>query len=120
MAKKSVKNTKVRISKFTLGDRIAYLRKKRDLTQGELAKKAKLSQSSIAQIESGKKDPSMGAVQRLADALDVHMALLFAEDDVHIFDMVNLRKKYKSVEDLNETLYRAVGEVVRFARDIGW
>lgn len=120
MAKKVVKNTKMRISNYSLGERIAYLRKKRDMTQVELAKKAKLSQSTIAQIEKGKKDPSMTTVQSLAQALVVHIAVLFAEDDVHIFDMKTLRAKYKKVEDLNETLYRGVGEVLRFARDIGY
>lgn len=120
MAKKTVKNTRLRISKYSLAARISYLRKKRDMTQEELAKKAKLSQSTIAQIENGKKDPSMEAVQRLAGALGVQIAVLFAEDDVHVFDMSTLRSKYKKVEDLNETLYRAVGEVLRFAREIGY
>lgn len=120
MAKKRVKNTNLRISKYSFAERIAYLRKKRDMTQAELAKKAKLSQSTIAQIEKEKKDPSMEAVQRLAAALDVHIAVLFSEDDVHVFDMKKLRSKYKDVGSLNETLYRAIGEVLRFAREIGY
>lgn len=120
MAKSSAKRTNKGISSYSLSERIAYLRKRRDMTQIELAKKAKLSQSTIAQIEKGKKDPSMATVQNLAKALDVHIAVLFAEDDVHVFDMGKLKQKYKKVDDLNDTLYRAVGEVLRFARDIGY
>lgn len=120
MAKKTTKSTKVRISEYSLGERIAYLRKKRDMTQTALAAKAKLSQSTIAHIENGKKDPSMNTVKALAHALGVHIAVLFAEDDVHVFDMVKLQGKYKRVEDLNGTLYRGIGEVIRFARSIGY
>lgn len=111
---------KASISQYSLPERIAYLRKKRDMTQGELAKKSKVSQSTIAQIENGRKDPSMTTVLSLAKALDVHVSILFAEDEVHVFDMKKLKAKYKSVEDLNETLYRSVGEVLRFARGIGY
>lgn len=118
--RKTVKNTKLRPSTYSLAERISYLRRKREMTQAELAKKSKLSQSTIAQIENGKKDPSMDAVKRLAGALGVHPAILFTENDVHVFDMKQLKARYKKVEDLNETLYRALGEVVRFAREIGY
>lgn len=120
MARLSVKNSKTRISKYSLAERITYLRKRRDMTQAELAKKAKVSQSTIAHIENGKKDPSMDTVQRLALALDVHIAILFSEDDVHVFDMKKMKSKYESVDDLNDTVYRAIGEVIRFAKGIGY
>lgn len=120
MAKQPSKRPTAKISKYSLAERVAYLRKKRSLTQAEVAKLTKLSQSTITQIENGKKDPSIETVQKLAKALDVHVAVLFAEEDVHVFDMKKLRSKYKNVDDLNETLYRAVGEVLRFARAIDY
>lgn len=120
MAKKSSKRPTKRISKYSLAERIAYLRTRREMTQTQLATLAQLSQSTITQIENGRKDPSIATVQKLAKALDVHIAVLFAEDDVHVFDMGKLKQKYKKVDDLNDTLYRAVGEVLRFARDIGY
>ncbi len=48
------------------------LRNSRKLTQEQLAKKAKVTQGYIAQIESGlKKNPSLPMLRRLAKALGV-------------------------------------------------
>jgi transcriptional regulator with XRE-family HTH domain len=108
------------ISNYTLPERLKYLRQSRDLTQGELAKKAGVAQSTIAQIESGRKDPSISTLKMIAKALDIEMAILFASDDVHVFDMNRLNDRYKRVEDLNPTLHVAMDRVVRFAKKIGF
>lgn len=92
----------------------------RELTQGELAKKAGVAQSTIAQIESGRKDPSISSLKLIAGALDIEMAILFASDDVHVFDMKRLNDRYKHIEDLNPTLHVALDRVVRFAKRIGF
>lgn len=52
-----------------LGKNIRSLRKKKELTQEELAYKADLDYSYINQIENGKRNPSMEAVERIAKAL---------------------------------------------------
>lgn len=109
-----------RIDRFPLNDRIRYLRMKRELTQAALSKAAGVSQSTIAQIESGSKDPSFTTLVKLSAALDCHIAVLFSSDDVHVFDMKRLRKKYGSVDKLNETLYHSFGRVIDFAREIGF
>jgi transcriptional regulator with XRE-family HTH domain len=120
------KKTKVKAKKkhsidgFSLGERIRYLRRKRELNQVELAKIAKVSQSTIAQIESGEKDPSISALERIARALDVHISILFVGDDVHVFDLNRLRKRYDQVGKLNPTLYFALGRVVAYAKEIGF
>jgi transcriptional regulator with XRE-family HTH domain len=85
-----------------------------------LGKATGLSQSSIAQIEKGKKDPSISTLKKIAEALDVHLAVLFASDEVHVFDMPRLKAKYDHVDKLNDTLYAALGRLVQYARDIGF
>ena len=105
---------------YKLGERIAYLRNRKEWSQATFAAKSNVSQSTIAQIESGRKDPSVTTLIKLAEALEVHPAVLFAGNDVHIFDMRRMKNKYKTVSDLNDTLYRAVGEVVRYAKEIGF
>lgn len=107
-------------SAFSLAERLIYLRQRRNLTQAELAKSATVSQSTIAQIESGRKDPSLSTLLKLSEALDIHVAILFSSDDVHVFDMKRLRKKYKNVEKLNPTIYYALGKVVAYGKDIGF
>jgi len=109
------------ISGYTLPERILYFRQeRRKLSQSELAKMSGVSQSTIAQIETGRKDPSISTLLKIAKALDVHMAVLFASDDVHVFDMASLRLRYDHVDKLNPTLYTALGKVVAWAKDIGF
>ena len=109
------------ISEYSLPERLKYLRlERRQMSQSELAKAAKVSQSTIAQIESGKKDPSISTLKKIADALDVNMAVLFASEDVHVFDMSRLKKKYDNADKLNPTLYTALGKVIQWAKSIGF
>jgi transcriptional regulator with XRE-family HTH domain len=116
MAKKTLPS----ISKYTLPERIVYMRERRKLTQKELAKNAGVSQSTIAQIEKGKKDPSISSLKKISEALGVHLSVLFASDEVHVFDMPRLKSKYNHVDKLNETLYTALGKIIQYARDIGF
>ncbi len=111
---------KPQIERFTLSERIKYLRQKRDITQSELAKLAHVSQSTIAQIENGSKDPSFSTLLKLSQALDCHIAVLFTSEDLHVFDMKRLKKKYNSVDKLNPTLYYSFGRVIEFAKEIGF
>ena len=117
---KSKREKPTGIDTFELPQRLKYLRGLRSLSQQELAKVSGVSQSTIAQIEGGRKDPSISTLKKICKALEVQMAVLFAGDEVHVFDMKRLRARYKTAGDLNPTLYKAVGEVVRFAKDVGY
>jgi transcriptional regulator with XRE-family HTH domain len=59
---------------------IRMIRTDRDLNQATLAKRAKLSQSTIAQIERGVKLPSLGTLVQIAKALKVLPYQLLKED----------------------------------------
>ena len=59
-----------------LGERIRAIRKEKNLTQEELAYRAKLDYSYVNQIENGKRNPSMEAVARIAHALRVKVTEL--------------------------------------------
>lgn len=54
-----------------LGLKIREIRKQKNLTQEEVAYKAQLDYSYVNQIENGKRNPSMDAVERIAKALGV-------------------------------------------------
>lgn len=118
--RKKSSSPKPQLERFTLSERIKYLRQKRDLTQAELAKLAQVSQSTVAQIESGDKDPSLTTLLKLSSALDCHIAVFFTSEDLHVFDMKRLKKKYNSVDKLNPTLYYSFGRVIEFAKEIGF
>ena len=59
-----------------LGKKIREIRKKKELTQEDLAYKAGLDYSYINQIENGKRNPSMEAVEKIAKALGVKVQAL--------------------------------------------
>ena len=54
-----------------LGKRIAELRKKGGLSQAELAKRVNVSASTIGMYEQGRREPSIGVLLALSEALNV-------------------------------------------------
>lgn len=103
---------------YPLGERLKYLRSSRHLSQAQLAKDVKLSQATIAQIESGRKDPSVKTLRQIARALDIEIASLFTGDDIFVFDLRRLRRKYNHRDKLTPHLYMGLGKVIQYARDI--
>ncbi len=62
-----------------LGSRIRQLRKQQQLSQEELAAKAQVDLTSISEIESGLRNPSLKTLHKIARALNVSLAELFLE-----------------------------------------
>ena len=57
-----------------IGDKIKAWRKKREITQDALAKKANIPYTTLAKIESGViKNPSIRTVMKIAGGLDVSL-----------------------------------------------
>lgn len=52
-------------------------RMKKGMTQAQIAKKMGTTQSSIARVESGRSNPTIPYMQRLADALDMRLDVRF-------------------------------------------
>ncbi len=63
-----------------LGVRIRSLRQARRLTLRELAARAGVTESFLSQVEREKTSPSIASVQRIARAMDLSIAQLFAEE----------------------------------------
>lgn len=118
MANSKSKKKELVIPEYNLGERLKFLRETRNLTQKELASLAKVSQATIAHIEKSTKDPSVETLKKLAEALDTHIATLFASSEVFVFDLKRLRRKYSDVDKLTPHLYTALGKVVQYAKDI--
>jgi DNA-binding XRE family transcriptional regulator len=60
-------------TEFILGLYLA--RRQKGLTQAELAERVHMSQSSLARIESGKANPTLNTLLKIAKALDVQLHL---------------------------------------------
>lgn len=64
-----------------VGDRIREIREDKKLSTRSLAEKSEVSASLISQIESGKVDPSLSTLRKIAVALDVALFSLVLVDD---------------------------------------
>ncbi|HHP8972438.1 TPA: helix-turn-helix domain-containing protein [Listeria monocytogenes] len=81
-----------------LGARIKYLRKRSNLTQGQLAKKMNLTQASISGYETGDRQPDNEILTRIADFFNVSIDYLLGRTSnpnndkvsVHFFERDNL------------------------------
>lgn len=65
----------------TIGRRIALHRKKRNLTQANLAERLDVSVSFVAQIERGRTNISLSRLCQISDILDVDVAILVSNGD---------------------------------------
>ena len=66
-----------------LGELIRELREARGITRRELAEQADVSISHLEKIESGQRNPGMGAFIRIMMKLDVNISLYCNGDTVH-------------------------------------
>ena len=62
-----------------IGEKLKEVRTKRLLTQDELAEKAGVSQSTIANIERNHAEPQFRTIRKLAKALDIDPTKLLGE-----------------------------------------
>lgn len=61
-----------------VGQNIARLRRQRVLTQDALAQVTGLKQTYLSELENGKRNPTLGTLSRIAEALRVDIAELTA------------------------------------------
>jgi len=54
-----------------LGRNLRRIRERRELTQEEVAHRSGVHSTEVSRIETGKRDPQISTLERLADALEV-------------------------------------------------
>lgn len=60
-----------------IGEALKHLREVRGVSQRDLAEKSGVGYASIARIETGRQDPTVGMLARLAEALGIRMVDFF-------------------------------------------
>ena len=89
------------MEKNKIGSRLRKLRYSLDLTQEKLGEKADLHYSYIGQVERGDKTPSLKALIKIADALDISLEELIREEDEENFNENKLEQiKMKNINKL--------------------
>lgn len=83
---------------MTIGERIKKIRLEKGMTQKELAEKCGLFDSAIRRYESGRQNPKIGTVEKIANALGVNpMLLVYGEE---------LSQTLKSINEVEEAINR--------------
>ncbi|MFB6364278.1 helix-turn-helix domain-containing protein [Paenibacillus elgii] len=78
---------------MSIGKNIKLYRKKAKLTQVELAEKAKMSRSYLADIEADRYNPSVETLKTVADALEIAVHILLGEESQSPVDPYDLTPK---------------------------
>ena len=61
-----------------VGVNVQRLRREKDLSQEELAHRASIHQTYLSGVETGKRNPSVGVLERVAKALNVDIVEFFS------------------------------------------
>lgn len=67
--------------KLKLGQRVKSLRHEQKISQEELAARSGLDRTYLAGIESGKRNPTIESIQKVASGLGISLAQFFEADD---------------------------------------
>lgn len=111
---------------FSLGEKIRRLRRNLGMSQKELAKRIGLSHSMIGQIETGKVQPAVATLTRIAEALGVSSCYLLMETN-QVADLVTAlgpeAQRSLSIPNLRELLLELsgldegeIGLIINFSR----
>ena len=99
-----------------LSQRIRLLRKKKGLNQGELAEKVGINPSHLSRLENGKYQPSVDALQKIAEALEVTVDFLLSDDDSGELEIKienkSLSERLRLIDTLEEADQQALIQVI--------
>ncbi|QHZ52471.1 helix-turn-helix domain-containing protein [Paenibacillus larvae] len=82
---------------MSLGKNIKFFRKQRRLTQIELAEKANMSRSYLADVERDRYNPSVDTLKSIAKALNIEAQLLL-KDDLDVTEQKTFHEEKDALE----------------------
>lgn len=106
--------------RIELGRRVKELRRRHQMSGAELAIKCNLSRSYLGDIESGRVNPSLDVLRRLADALHTTVAYLVGEDEQPTWreevDGLIVHLRGPAVEELTQEERQSIIDFVEYVR----
>jgi len=100
-----------------IADKIKKHRTAKDLSQKEIALEVGIDQAQYSRIESGKVEPTLSSLEKIAKALDVSLTELF--DDNIVLDINSYDKsaidKLRLVEELEEEEKKSIFNIIDIA-----
>ncbi len=98
-------------------ERIKEYRNIKGLSQKEVALKIGIDQAQYSRIESGKVEPTVSSLEKIAEALEIEVGQFFGDQkpvDVNAYDK-SLVEKLRLLEELDDTEKRTVFSVIDIA-----
>lgn len=82
----------------TIGERVSNLRNRYGITTMELARKVGVSQAQISRLENGRQGFRTVTLEKIADALGVHLIYFFMDSDSLLYRALMNPKFLRAVE----------------------
>lgn len=82
-----------------LGERIRTLRRRSEMTQGELAKKLEISQSAVGMYEQGRREPPYNLLIKISKLFDVKLDWLLSD---------GTEQESRELDDMFEDFFKAM------------
>jgi transcriptional regulator with XRE-family HTH domain len=95
-----------------VGAGVRRLRESRGLTQAQLAEAAGMSTEEVSRLERGRREPRIGTLQRLAEAMSADIAELFAERISTTRPRTLVARRFEALRAAAERLPVPLAEVV--------
>lgn len=100
------------MNNIILGRKVAKLRKQKEMSTTELAKKSGLSQPQISRLENGKQGFRSATLTRISKALDVSPAYFFDENEAGTDIKKTLSERQEMGKTAIEDLNLQFGEII--------
>jgi transcriptional regulator with XRE-family HTH domain len=100
-----------------LGDRIKQLRTSKGIAQKEIAVRVGIDQAQYSRVESGKVEPTLSSLAKIATALGIDMVDFFGTEkpiDVNSFDK-DIVERLQLVDQLDDLEKRAIFTIIDMA-----
>ncbi|AND64168.1 XRE family transcriptional regulator [Flavobacterium columnare NBRC 100251 = ATCC 23463] len=101
---------------MNIGEKIRVFRTERSLSQKEVAISIGIDQAQYSRIESGKVEPTVSSLEKIAEALNVKVYQFFEEDtiDINSFEKTII-EKVQLIEELDEEERKSIYNIIDIA-----
>ncbi len=100
-----------------IADRIKHFRTTKGLSQKEVATSIGIDQAQYSRIESGKVEPTLSSLEKIAEALSIEVAELFSKEkpvDVNSYDK-NIVEKLQLLDQLEDVEKKSIFNIIDMA-----
>jgi transcriptional regulator with XRE-family HTH domain len=101
------------------GQKMAFCRKEKKLSQAEIGKRASINGDIVGKYERGEMKPSIDTAKKLADALEVSLDYLVGDAELKVLDKKTLQRLEdigKLPEDDRQHIFYTIDNLIKAAK----